>query len=128
MGAPPRAAGDLTGARRLGAAGELAASRILESRGYRVIGAGFLARRGELDLVCRRGEDLVVVEVKSRSSTRFGAPTEAVDQRKRRALGRAATEYRALSGWRGPIRFAVCSVILDREGEVREWELIEDPF
>jgi putative endonuclease len=91
------------------------------------VGAGFAARRGELDLVCRRGGELVVVEVKTRSSDAFGTPAEAVGTRKRRALMAAAAEYRALAGWRGPIRFAIVGLVGDPEGGF-DAELIEDPF
>jgi len=99
------------------------AAEFLSRLGYRVIGSGFLARRGEVDLVCRRGERLVLVEVKTRSSDAFGTPAEAVGARKRRALRAAAAEYRALAGWRGPIDFAVVAIQGDSEPE-----LIEDPF
>ena len=113
--------------RELGKAGEKAAADLLRSRGYQVVGAGFLARRGELDLVCRRGQDLVVVEVKTRTSDAFGTPLEAVGPRKRRALMAAAAEYRALVEWRGPIRYAVVGVTVKPDGELRA-ELVEDPF
>jgi putative endonuclease len=111
----------------LGKAGEKAAADLLRKRGYEVIGAGFLARRGELDLVCRRGNDLVVVEVKTRTNDSFGTPLEAVDGRKRRSLMAAAAEYRALAGWRGRIRYAVVGLTVKPEGGFIS-ELIEDPF
>jgi len=111
----------------LGKAGEKAAAELLEKRGYEVVGAGFLARRGELDLVCRRGEELIVVEVKTRASDSFGSPIEAVGARKRRALMSAAAEYRALAGWKGPIRYAVVGLMLELDGSFSA-ELIEDPF
>ena len=120
-------AAGVTPAARLGKAGERAAADLLRSRGYDIVGAGFLARRGELDLVCRHGRDLVVVEVKTRSSNSFGTPLEAVGSRKRKALRAAAAEYRALAEWRGPIRFAVVGVTVRPEG-VLQAELIEDPF
>ena len=111
----------------LGRAGEKTAARLLEQRGYEVVGAGFVARRGELDLVCRRGDELVVVEVKTRTDTSFGTPLEAVGSRKRRALMSAAAEYRALAGWRGTIRFAVIGLTLRADGAF-DAELLEDPF
>ena len=111
----------------LGKAGEKAAAELLEKRGYEVVGAGFLARRGELDLVCRRGRELVVVEVKTRASDAFGTPVEAVGSHKRRALMSAAAEYRALAGWRGPIRYAIVGLLLQPDGSFSA-ELIEDPF
>ena len=111
----------------LGRAGERAAAQLLRKHGYEVVGTGFAARRGELDLVCRKGDDLVVVEVKTRSTAAFGAPADAVNARKQRALIAAAAEYRALAGWRGPIRFAIVGLTADPEGGF-EAELIEDPF
>ena len=111
----------------LGKAGEKAAADLLRKRGYEVVGAGFLARRGELDLVCRRGKELVVVEVKTRTDNSFGTPFEAVGSRKRRALMSAAAEYRALAEWRGPIRYAVVGLTLKPDGGFIS-ELIEDPF
>lgn len=111
----------------LGRAGEKAAADLLQTRGYKIVGAGFLARRGELDLVCRRGDDLVVVEVKTRTSNAFGTPFEAVGTRKRRSMMSAAAEYRALSGWRGPIRYAVVGIIVKADGSFSA-ELLEDPF
>jgi putative endonuclease len=112
---------------QLGKAGEKAAAELLRSRGYEIVGAGFLARRGELDLVCRRGRDLVVVEVKTRSSDAFGTPFEAVGSRKRRALMAAVAEYRALAEWRGPIRYAVVGITVTPDGGF-DLELVEDPF
>jgi putative endonuclease len=111
----------------LGRAGERAAAELLRKRGYEVVGAGFTARRGELDLICRRGQELVVVEVKTRTTSAFGTPLEAVGTRKRKALTAAAAEYRALAHWRGPIRYAVVGLTVRPEGGF-DAELVEDPF
>jgi putative endonuclease len=115
------------GPAELGRAGEKAAAGLLRSLGYDVVGAGFLARRGEIDLICRRGRELLVVEVKTRSSDAFGTPLEAVGPKKRRALASAAAEYRALAGWRGPIAFAIVAVTVRSDGEL-EASLIDDAF
>ncbi len=129
MGAVPRSrSAQLSHGRlELGKAGEKAAAGLLRRLGYDVVGTGFTARRGELDLVCRKGDELVVVEVKTRTGDAFGTPLEAVGARKRRALRNAAAEYRALAGWRGPIRYAVVGLTGDGEGGFRA-ELIEDMF
>ena len=111
----------------LGRAGEKAAADLLRRRGYEVVGSGFRARRGELDLICRRGAELVVVEVKTRTDDSFGTPAEAVGPRKRRALMSAAAEYRALADWRGPIRYAVVGLTVSGDGKFKA-DLIEDAF
>ena len=123
MGAVSRPLGKL----ELGRAGEKAAAELLKRRGYDVVGAGFTARRGEIDLICRRGGDLVIVEVKTRTTEAFGTPVEAVGPRKRRALAAAAAEYRLLSGWKGSIRYAVVGLVGKPDGGF-DGELIEDPF
>ena len=114
-------------AKALGKSGEKAAAELLRKHGYHVVGAGFRARRGELDLVCRRGDELVVVEVKTRTSAAFGTPIEAVGSRKRLALRSAAAEYRAMAEWRGPIRYAVVGLTVNAKGEF-DAELVDDPF
>lgn len=123
MGAVSRVRREL----ELGRAGEKAAAELLKRRGYEVFGAGFTARRGEIDLICRRGGELVIVEVKTRTSEAFGTPMEAVGPRKRRALAAAAAEYRLLAGWKGPIRYAVVALVGNTHGGF-DGELIEDPF
>jgi putative endonuclease len=80
-----------------------------------------------VDLVCRRGSALFVVEVKTRTNDAFGTPLEVVGSRKRQALRSAAAEYRALSEWRGPIRYAIVGLTVRRDGGY-DAELVEDPF
>ena len=69
----------------------------------------------------------MVVEVKTRTDEAFGTPAESVGPRKRRALMAAAAEYRALAGWRGPIRYAIVGLTARADGKF-DAELIEDPF
>jgi putative endonuclease len=68
-----------------------------------------------------------VVEVKTRSGEAFGTPLEAVGARKRRAMRAAAAEYRALTEWRGRIRYAVVAVRV-MAGGAMDVELVDDPF
>ena len=118
----------ISGRRTLGRAGEDAAARHLEAAGYPVIARGFRARRGEIDLVCRAGRRILVVEVKTRSSAGYGLPEEAVDDAKRAAMQAAASEYRALSGWRGDIGYAIVAVEPDAGGRLRVAGVTIDPF
>ncbi len=80
---------------RLGRAGEEAAARFLEARGYRIAARNVRAERVEIDLVARRGPLLVFVEVKTRRSTRHGEAAESVDARKQRRLRRGAGAWLA---------------------------------
>lgn len=77
----------------LGDRGEEAASRHLEDRGYTVLKRNYRKRFGEVDIIAQKEGVLVFIEVKTRSSVRFGSPGEAVDRNKRRRICAAALHY-----------------------------------
>jgi putative endonuclease len=64
--------------RKLGAAGEAAALRHLETRGFRIVETNVRCRLGEIDLVVLDGAVIVFVEVKGNRGGRYGAPEEMV--------------------------------------------------
>ena len=99
--------------RRLGRSGEDLAAEHLRGLGYEVLDRNFQCRRGEIDLVCRRRGEVSLVEVKTRAGTGHGTPLEAVDERKRRAMEATVAEYRAFSGWRGPVRFKLVAISIE---------------
>jgi putative endonuclease len=69
-----------------GRAGEMRAAEYLREQGYEILALNWRCPQGELDIVAASGRHLVVVEVKTRRSDRFGHPFEAVDGRKRARL------------------------------------------
>lgn len=77
----------------LGRRGEEFAARHLAERGYVILDRNWRIREGELDIVARDGDALVVVEVKTRSSTRYGLPIEAIDRDKAFRLRRLALAW-----------------------------------
>jgi len=74
----------------LGRAGEQHAAEHLESLGYTILDRNWRCSQGEIDIVATSGDSLCIVEVKTRRSEAFGAPLEAIDERKRRRLWRLA--------------------------------------
>jgi putative endonuclease len=100
-----------------GAAGEqLAADFLRRERGFTVVVRNWRSprdRRAELDLVCRDGEALVFVEVKTRAAGALVPGYYAVDRRKKRALLRACEAYLAqLAARPRTFRFDVVEVAL----------------
>jgi putative endonuclease len=79
--------------RLLGQRGEAIAARHLTGLGMEVIDRNWRCDAGEIDLVLRDGRVLVVCEVKTRTSTAFGTPLEAIDQRKLDRLRRLAARW-----------------------------------
>lgn len=79
---------------KAGQKGEDIASDYLRKLGYKIIERNFRIRGGEIDIVALDGNTLVYVEVKTRSSYRFGRPEESVTPKKINFLKRAAKFYR----------------------------------
>lgn len=78
---------------RFGAAGEALAAEYLERKGYRIVDRNVRISVGELDLIARKGRELVFVEVKARASHAYGTPEEAVTRTKQQHLIRASQAY-----------------------------------
>ncbi len=116
---------------QLGAAGEEAALQIYIDRGYRLVARNWRCRLGELDLVLRRGSQLVICEVKTRRDSRFGHGWEAVGARKQ-AKVRAVAQVFLLThpDPTASVRFDVASVRVRnaRLPSSADVELFQDAF
>lgn len=104
--------------RALGVAGERLVADWYTGRGLEVVDRNWRCRDGELDLVVRADRTIVFCEVKTRTSTAFGAPVEAVTRAKQRRLRRLAGRWLDETGAHGAnLRFDVASVLWPPGGE-----------
>jgi putative endonuclease len=105
------------------------ACRFLRSRGYKILYRNFRDRTGgEIDIVCRDGDTLVFVEVKTRADEDFGRPVEAVDRQKQLRVSKGGLAWlRLLDNPDIVFRFDVVEVLLPDEGDP-QLELIQDAF
>lgn len=76
-----------------GRLGEDAAAEFLKSKRYKILKCNYKNKMGEIDIIARKGEDLIFVEVKTRSSEKFGTPAEAVTYYKKQRIVNAAKWY-----------------------------------
>lgn len=79
--------------KQIGDWGEAQAAAWLEQRGYQIIGQNLYTPYGEIDLLARLGDRLFFIEVKTRRSSRFGRPEEAVTERKIQHLVESTQHY-----------------------------------
>lgn len=101
----------------VGRYGEDVAVRHLAATGYEVLERNWRCPAGEIDVVARDGATVVVCEVKTRRSLRFGAPLEAVTPAKAARLRRLAGLYLAATGMRGvPVRIDLVGVLVPPRG------------
>lgn len=96
----------------LGRRGEIVAAKWFEARGFVVLDRNWRCGVGEIDLVLRTGATTVFAEVKTRSSTAFGHPLEAITAVKAARLRRLAAQWcRANGPLPGPVRVDAVSVL-----------------
>ncbi len=98
--------------RATGARGEDAACAALARAGMKVLARNVRRPTGEIDIVAREGRTIAFVEVKARTSLRFGAPAEAVNRAKQEKIARTAAIWLAENGLDdAPVRFDVVEVL-----------------
>lgn len=73
-----------------GRTGEEAAEEYLRRRSYAILGRNVRTWRGEIDLIARKGESIIFIEVKARARDDGWQPSERVDREKMKNLKRAA--------------------------------------
>lgn len=111
----------------LGRMGEDAAARYLQRLGMKILQRNVNTLVGEIDLVARQRRTPGFVEVKTRRSSAFGPPAEAVGLRKQRQIIRAAKCYLNDKSGKGlQLRFDVVSVLV--KGSDLEIEHIPGAF
>ncbi len=79
--------------KQLGKDSEQLACKFLERQGYRLVQRNFHSKWGEIDLIMRKGQELVFVEVRSKSNRDYGQPAETVDKNKQEKIRKTAQLY-----------------------------------
>jgi putative endonuclease len=109
--------------RQQGRRWERAAESLLRRRGLRTLARNYQCRRGEIDLVMLDGPALVFVEVRYRSSDRFGSGADSVTLTKQRRIVSAARQFlgRHAQHAQRPCRFDVVSIGGGADGAELNW-------
>ncbi|MBA1333838.1 MAG: Endonuclease [Firmicutes bacterium] len=114
--------------KEIGDIGERAARSYIEGIGYNILDVNYRSKYGEIDIVAYDGTTLAFIEVKSRRSTRYGTPGEAVDWNKQKRMIKTAMAYLSQNRtFYSQLRFDVVEVII-KEKEIKQVRLIKDAF
>lgn len=99
----------------IGKLGEQLASDFLKANGCKVIDKNFHTRYGEIDLIVTLGDEVLFIEVKTRTSSRYGYPETAVDRKKIQHLFKVIGIYRSVKACKSFWRMDIISVELDQK-------------
>lgn len=97
---------------QVGKIGEEIAKRFLVKQGYEIIEQNYKTKYAEIDLIAKKGKDLVFIEVRTKIGENFGTPEETINKNKMRKLRGNAIAYVAAKKWVGFYRIDAICIIL----------------
>ena len=99
----------------LGSWGEKFATAVLYQQGYEILDTNFRCRMGEVDIVCRKDDSIVFVEVKTREGDGLIRPCLAVNREKQRRIRLVATRYMQMKKlYHYNVRFQVIEILFNQ--------------
>ena len=104
----------------LGKVGEKLVQKYLKKKGYKILQCNYVTPFGEADIIAKKDDEIVFVEVKTRTTDNYGAPREAVGKEKQRRYYQIATFYGLQNGGEPNARFDVAEVYADKHIEYFE--------
>lgn len=107
---------------KTGNEGENLAASFLKQKGFDIVARNYRYNRGEIDIIAQRENWLIFVEVKTRSSNKFGEPEEFVTEFKAKKIFEAADQFIYNIDWQGHVRFDVISIKVGAETEIVHFE------
>ncbi len=107
--------------KEVGRLGEDSACNYLEKEGYKILGRNYKTKYAEIDIVAKKREELVFVEVRTKTNENYGSPEESVNREKMRRLKRSALGYVQKNKYYDCYRIDLICVVLDKQGEIKRF-------
>jgi putative endonuclease len=106
--------------------GETLAAEYLAKKGYKILQRNYRSKWGEVDIIAKTKDIVVFVEVKTKTTDRFGEPWEMVNHWKVEQVKRMGEVWCREFGWEGRVRIDVVGVWLNEdEPKLQHWESVE---
>ena len=113
----------------LGKYGEDLACKYLKTKGYKIKERNFRTFLGEIDIISEYKGNIVFVEVKTRSSNKFGYPEEAINYSKQQKIIKNALCYLAKYNlWKNNCCFDVILISISNYKEIKRIKHIRNAF
>ena len=107
---------------KTGDKGEKLAAEFLQGKGFEILEKNYRFKHAEIDLIIKKDDWIIFIEVKTRTSSSYGEPEDFVGVQKMNKMYEAAEEYVFATDWHGHIRFDIVSVKLGYEVEITHFE------
>ncbi|SEM06847.1 putative endonuclease [Aquimarina amphilecti] len=110
----------------LGKEGEKLAVEFLEKNGYKILEQNYRYLKAEIDIIAKKNDTIVVIEVKTRSTLEFGNPQDFVKPKQIQLLVKAINHYVEENDLNEEVRFDIVAIIKNKLGI--KIEHLEDAF
>lgn len=111
---------------KLGDLGEELAVEHLVKNGYDILERNYTYQKAEVDIIAQKGDTLVVIEVKTRSTADFGNPQDFLKPKQMKRLVMAVDAYIIENDLDVQVRFDIIAIVI--EGKTIDLEHLEDAF
>lgn len=101
--------------KEIGNYGENIAVKFLEKNNYLIISKNFLCNQGEIDIIAKKEEEIIFIEVKTRTNKKYGNPREAVTFYKKNHIWKSAKYFLYINNLMNRyIRFDVIEIFINK--------------
>ena len=115
--------------KEIGNNAERIAQKFLLQKGYRLLDCNFRNHLGEIDIICKKDNKIIVVEVKSRYSSQYGTPKESVNHLKQKSIINVTRAYLLYKNIHNiNVRFDVIEVYMNTKDNSYMINHIKDAF
>lgn len=115
--------------KEVGRYAEKLAQEYLRKNNYRILDCNFRNYSGEIDIICRKNNILVIVEVKGRYSYEFGVPKESVTPSKQKSIIKVTKSYMLYKKLTNiNVRFDVIEVFFNQNNDLFKITHLKDAF
>ncbi len=101
--------------KEIGSKGEDIAADFLFSKGYEILERNWRFKRAEIDIIAKHKDKLIFVEVKTRSYSYYGEPESFVNNKKKRLIADAASQYMKKINYDWAIRFDIIGILIEKD-------------
>lgn len=105
-----------------GTKGEKLAQEFLITGGYTILETNYRFKKAEIDIIALKNKTLAIVEVKTRTSTHFGAPESFVNNKKIKLIVEATNAYVESKNLDYEVRFDIISIVMGQSNEINHIE------
>ena len=109
----------------IGRCGENIARAFLKKKGYNIIEQNYRTKYTEIDLIAKKNNILIFIEVRTKTNELYGTPEDTINYKKLKKLYSNANSYVGFKKWEGEFRIDAVCIVMNEGGDIKKIEHYE---